>query len=212
MYFVVIDFTVIVTFVVVSLPALSATVIVTLCGSTSVPSDNFGTDVTPVLNWIILVASLYSKKFGNPITVIDLIPLPPALSSLVTAIFGFPPSTAIKFQFCPLVGVWIVGGVTSLTFNGIVTSCSEPSIYVTFAWIVWFPYNAVLIGVFDSTFAIFALPLSSCALIALTTPFNISDVTSAFWFTSICVPVAVYSSLTFLTVTFTVTTSFDPSG
>ena len=134
------------------------------------------------------------------------------LSSLVTEIFGFAPSTAIKSQFCPFVGVWIVGGVTSFTFNGIVTSCSEPSIYVTLAWIVWSPYVAVLTGDFDSTFEIFILPFSPCALVALTAPFNISDVTSSFWFTSICVPVAVNSSLTFLTVTFTVTTSFDPSG
>ena len=211
-YFVVIDFTVIITCVLVSFPALSTTVIVTLWGSTSVPSRRLGTDVIPALNWIILVASLYSKKSGKPVTVVDLIPLPPALSSLVTAIFGSCPSTAIKSQFCPFVGACIAGFVTSFTFNWIVTSCSEPSIYVTFACIVWFPYVVVLIDDFDSTFEIFVLPFSPCALVALTAPFNISDVTSAFWFTSICVPVAVNSSLTFLTVTFTVTTSFDPSG
>ena len=129
----------IVTFVVVSFPALSTTVIVTLWDRTSVPTGKLGTWVTPVLNWIFLVDSLYSKKSGNPVTVVDLTPLPPALSSLVTAIFGSCPSTAIKFQFCPLVGVWIVGGVTSLTSRGIVTSCSEPSIYVTFACIVCSP-------------------------------------------------------------------------
>ena len=202
----------IVRFVVVSLPTLSTTVIVTLWGCTSVPTGKLGTDVTPDLNWIFLVDSLYSRKFGNPVTVVDLTPLPPALSSLVTEIFGSCPSTAIKSQFVFSVGAWIVGGVTSFTFNGIVTSCSEPSIYVTFAWIVWSPYVVVLIGTIDSTFAIFALPFSPWAFVALTAPFNISDVTFAFWFTSICVPVAVYSSLTFLTVTFTVTTSFDPSG
>ena len=155
---------------------------------------------------------MYSRKFGKPVTVVDLTPLPPVLSSLVTAIFGSCPSTAIKSQFCPFVGAWIVGFVTSLTFNWIVTSCSEPSIYVTFAWIVWFPYVAVLIAAFDSTFVIFALPFSPCTLVALTAPFNISDVTSSLWFTSICVPVAVNSSLTFLTVTFTVIISFEPSG
>ena len=138
-YFVVIDFTVIVICVLVSFPALSITVIVTLWGSTSVPSDKLGTDVIPTLNWIILVASLYSKKSGKPVTVVDLTPLPPTLSSLVTAIFGFSPSTAIKSQFCPLLGVWIVGAVTSLTFNGIVTSFVVPSLKVTTALIVWSP-------------------------------------------------------------------------
>ena len=129
----------IVTFIVVSFPALSTTVIVTLCGSTSVPSGKFGTDVVPSLNWIVLVASLYSRNSGNPVIVVDLTPLPPALSWLVTAIFGFSPSTAIKSQFCPLVGVWIVGAVISLTFNGIVTSLVVPSLNVTVAVIFWFP-------------------------------------------------------------------------
>ena len=138
-YFVVIDFTVIVTFVVVSLPALSTTVIFTLWDSTSVPSDNFGTDVTPSLNWTFLVDSLYSRNCGKPVTVVVLTPLPPALSSLVTAIFGFSPSTAIKSQFCPFAGVWIVGAVTSLTFNGIVTFFVVPSLNVTVALIVRSP-------------------------------------------------------------------------
>ena len=40
----------IVTFVVVSFPALSVTVIVTLCGCTLVLSGKLGTDVTPSLN------------------------------------------------------------------------------------------------------------------------------------------------------------------
>ena len=129
----------IVTFVVVSFPALSTTVIFTLWDSTSVPSDNFGTDVTPSLNWTFLVDSLYSKKSGKPVTVVVLTPLPPTLSSLVTAIFGFSPSTAIKSQLFPLVGAWIVGGVTSLTFNGIVTSFVVPSLKVTVALIVCSP-------------------------------------------------------------------------
>ena len=129
----------IVTFVIVSFPALSTTVIVTLCGSTSIPSDKLGTDVIPALNWIILVDSLYSRKSGRPVTVVDLTPLPPVLSSLVTAMFGFCPSTAIKSQFCPLLGVWIVGAVTSLTFNGIITSFVVPSLKVTTALIVWSP-------------------------------------------------------------------------
>ena len=129
----------IVPFIVVSLPALSTTVIVTLCGSTSVPFGRLGTDVTPALNWIFLVASSYAKKSGRPVTVVVLTPLPPVLSSLVIAMFGFSPSTAIKSQFCPFAGVWIVGGVTSLTFNGIVTSLVVPSLNVTVALIVWSP-------------------------------------------------------------------------
>ena len=133
---VVIDFTVIVTFVVASFPALSVTVIVTLCACTSVPSGKLGTCVTPVLNLIVLVTSSYAKKSGRFVTVVDLTPLPPVLSSLVTATFGFRPSTAIKSQFCPFVGVEIVGLVTSLTFNGIVTSFVVPSLKVTVALIV----------------------------------------------------------------------------
>ena len=105
----------IVTFIGVLFPALSSTSIVTLCGCTSVPSGKLGTCVTPVLNLIVLVASSYVKKSGRPVTVVDLTPLPPALSSLVTAMFGSCPSTAIKSQFCPFVGDWIVGSVTSLT-------------------------------------------------------------------------------------------------
>ena len=129
----------IVRFVVVSLPTLSTTVIVTLWGCTSVPTGKLGTDVTPDLNWTFLVDSLYSKKSGKPVTVVVLTPLPPTLSSLVTAIFGFSPSTAIKSQLFPLVGAWIVGGVTSLTFNGIVTSFVVPSLKVTVALIVCSP-------------------------------------------------------------------------
>ena len=129
----------IITFVVVSFPALSTTVIVTLWGSTYVPSGKLGTCVTPSLNLIVLVASSYVKKSGRPVTVVVLTPLPPVLSSLVIAMFGFSPSTAIKSQFCPFAGVWIVGGVTSLTFNGIVTSLVVPSLNVTVALIVWSP-------------------------------------------------------------------------
>ena len=129
----------IVTFVVVSFPALSTTVIFTLWGCTSFPSGKLGTDVTPGLNWIFLVDSLYSKKSGKPVTVVVLTPLPPTLSSLVTATFGSCPSTAIKSQFLFSVGAVIVGGVTSFTFNGIVTSLVVPSLNVTVAVIFWFP-------------------------------------------------------------------------
>ena len=107
----------IVTDVLVSFPALSSTSIVILCGCTSVPSGKLGTFVTPVLNLIVLVASSYAKKSGRPVTVVVLTPLPPVLSSLVTAIFGSCPSTAIKSQFCPFVGAEIVGAVTSFTSN-----------------------------------------------------------------------------------------------
>ena len=120
-------------------PALSSTSIVILCGCTSVPSGKPGTCVTPVLNLIVLVASSYAKKSGRFVTIVDLTPLPPALSSLVTAIFGSCPSTAIKSQFCPFVGAWIVGLVTSLTFSGIITSFVVPSLKVTVALIVWSP-------------------------------------------------------------------------
>ena len=111
----------IVTGVLVLFPALSSTSIVILCGCTSVPSGKLGTFVTPVLNLIVLVASSYVKKSGRPVTVVDLTPLPPVLSSLVTAIFGFCPSTAIRSQFCLFVGAEIVGAVVSLTSSGIVT-------------------------------------------------------------------------------------------
>ena len=111
----------IVTCVLVLFPALSSTSIVILCGCTSVPSGKLGTFVTPVLNLIVLVASSYTKKSGRPVTVVVLTPLPPALSSLVTAMFGSCPSTAIRSQFCLFVGAEIVGAVASLTSSGIVT-------------------------------------------------------------------------------------------
>ena len=79
---------------------------------------------------------MYSRKSGRPATVVVLTPLPPVLSSLVMAMFGSCPSTAIKSQFCPFVGAEIVGFVTSLTFNGIVTSFVVPSLKVTTALIV----------------------------------------------------------------------------
>ena len=129
----------IVTGVLVLFPALSSTSIVILCGCTSVPSGKLGTCVTPALNLIVLVTSSYAKKSGKPVTVVDLTPLPPVLSSLITAIFGSSPSTAIKSQFCPFVGAWIVGFVTSLTVNGIVTSLVVPSLKVTVALIFWLP-------------------------------------------------------------------------
>ena len=76
------------------------------------------------------------------------------MSSLVTGISGFDPSTAIKFQFCLSVGAWIVGLVTSLTSSGILTESVVSSRYVTVALIVLFPNSAVLnspTGVTDLT-------------------------------------------------------------
>ena len=202
----------IVTFVVVSFPALSVTVIVTLCACTSVPSGRLGTCVTPFLNLIVLVASSYAKKSGRFVTVVDLTPLPPALSSLVTAIFGSCPSTAIKSQFCPFVGAWIVGLVTSLTFNGIVTFFVVPSLNVTVASIFVSPYAAVLTCAFASTFAILSVPVTFPTFdIAVTFAFKSSFVTGVFWFTSINEPVTSYSELSSFTVTFTFTVSFEPS-
>ena len=124
---------------------------------------------------------MYSKKFGNPVTVVVLTPLPPALSSLVTAMFGSCPSTAIKSQFCPFVGVWIVGLVTSLTFNGIVTSFVVPSLKVTVASIFVSPYAAVLTCAFGSTFAILSVPLTFPTFdVAVTLAFRSSFVTGVF--------------------------------
>ena len=209
LYFPRIDETVIFTNFEVEFPALSLAIIVT---PYIILSDSiFGTSCTPSLKTILPVDLSKVKNEGILFTSIVAIPLPFALSSASIFITGKVLSNAVISQFVFSAGVWIVGFVTSFTFNGIVTSCSEPSIYVTLAWIVWSPYVVVLTGDFDSTFEIFALPFSPCSLVALTAPFNISDVTFSFWFTSICVPVAVNSSLTFLTVTFTVTTSFDPS-
>ena len=137
--FVIIDLTVIVTCILLLLLALSVTWIVTLYDCSLVPTGNFVTSWTPFLNLIVLVASSYVKKFGNPVTVVDLTPLPPGLSVVVTFIEGNVLSSAIKSQFCLSVGVWIVGFVTSLTFNGIVTSFTVPSLKVTVALIIWSP-------------------------------------------------------------------------
>ena len=202
----------IVTCVLVLFPALSSTSIVILCGCTSVPSGKLGTFVTPVLNLIVLVASSYTKKSGRPVTVVVLTPLPPALSSLVTAMFGSCPSTAIKSQFCPFVGAWIIGLVTSLTFNGIVTSFVVPSLKVTVASIFVSPYAAVLTCAFGTTVEIFSVPLAFPTFdVAVTLAFRSSFVTGVFWFTSINEAVTSYSELNSFTVTFTVTVSFEPS-
>ena len=119
--FVIIDLTVIVTCILLLLLALSVTVIVILWVCTSVPSGNFVTSWTPFLNLIVLVALSYTKKSGKPVTVVDLTPLPPGLSVLVTLISGSVLSKAIKSQFCLSVGVWIVGAVTSFTSKGMST-------------------------------------------------------------------------------------------
>ena len=81
----------------------------------------------------------YTKKSGNPVTVVDLTPLPPGLSVVATFIEGNVLSNAIKSQFCLSVGVWIVGFVTSFTFIGIATSFTVPSLNVTVAVMFWLP-------------------------------------------------------------------------
>ena len=207
-YFVVIDFTVIVTCVLLLLFALSTTLIVILCVCSSVPSGNFGTSWISFLNLIVLVASSYSKKSGNPVTVVDLIPLPPALSSDVTLIGGNVLSSAIKSQLWFSIGIWIVGAITSFTSSGIVTVSVVSSRYVTVTLIVWFPEFVVLIvptGVTDFT-------LLAPLLLIVTAALNSSFDTESFWFLTILVAVGSYSSLNFLTFTVTLTASFDPSG
>ena len=66
-------------------------------------------------------------------------PLPCSLSSALTSIFGKALSNAVISQFVFSAGVWIVGFVTSLTFNGIVTGLVVPSLNVTVAVIFWSP-------------------------------------------------------------------------
>ena len=188
--------------------ALSVTVIVILWVCASVPSGNFVTSWTPFLNLIVLVASSYVKKFGNPVTVVDLMPLPPGLSVAATLISGNVLSSAIKSQFCLSFGVWIVGFVTSFTSSGIVTESVVSSRYVTVALIVLFPNSAVLIiptGVTDFTLL---LPL----LLIETAAFNSSFVIESFWFLVILVPVGAYSLFSARTFTVTFTVSFEPSG
>ena len=209
-YFPRIDETVIFTNFDVEFPALSLATIVTPYITLS--ESILGTSLTPSLNTIVPEAWSNVKNEGIFLTSIVAIPLPFALSPALIFIEGSILSKAVISQIVFSAGVWIVGSVTSFTFNGIVTSCSEPSTYVTFACIVWSPYASVLIGALASTVTILVFPFSPCAFVAVTAPFNISGVTDTFWFTSICVPFAVKSSITFLTVTFTVTTSFEPSG
>ena len=200
--------TVIVTCALLLLLALSVTVIVILWVCTSVPAGNFVTSWTPFLNLIVLVASSYVKKLGNPVTVVDLMPLPPGLSVAATLISGNVLSNAIKSQFCLSVGVWIVGFVTSLTSSGIVTESVVSSKYVTVALIVWFPNSAVLIvptGVTDLTLL---LPL----LLIVTAAFKSSFVTAVFCSLVIFVPVGTYSSANLRTFTVTFTVSIESSG
>ena len=206
--FVIIDLTVIVTCVLLLLLALSVTWIVTLYDCSLVPTGNFVTSWTPFLNLIVLVVSSYVKKFGNPVTVVDLTPLPPELSILVTFISGNVLSNAIKSQFCLSLDVWIVGFVTSLTSSGIVTVSVVSSRYVTVALIILLPYSAVLIvptGVTDFTLL---LPL----LLIVTAAFRSLFVTEPFWFLTILFPVGAYSSLNLRTLTVTFTVSFELSG
>ena len=139
LFFSLIDDTVI--FAVFSLifPALSSARIVNENSFDCVPVGSFSTSCFPALNLIEFVVLSYSKKSGNPVTLTDLIPLPFALSSALTSIFGKVLSKAVISQFVLSAGDWIVGFVTSLTFNGIVTSFIVPSLKVTVALIIWSP-------------------------------------------------------------------------
>ena len=209
LYFPRIDETVIFTNFDVEFPALSLATIVTPYITLS--ESILGTSLTPSLNTIVPEAWSNVKNEGILFTSIVATPLPFALSFASIFIRGNVLSKAVISQFVFSAGAEIVGFVASFTFNGIVTSCSEPSIYVTFACIVWSPYASVLIGVLASTVAILAFPFSPCAFVAVTAPFNISEVTDTFWFTSIGAPVTSYSELNSFTVTFTSTVSFEPS-
>ena len=79
------------------------------------------------------------KNGGILFTSIVAIPLPFALSSALTSIFGKVLSKAVISQFVFSAGDWIVGSVTSFTFNGIVTSFTVPSLNVTVAVMFWLP-------------------------------------------------------------------------
>ena len=139
MYFVVIDFTIKVKCEVLLLFALSVTRIVVVYVWESVPTGNLGTSWVPSLNLMVLLASSYVKKSGKSVTVVDWTPLPPALSLDVTFIGEKALSNAVISQFVLSAGVWIVGFVTSFTFNGMVTSLVVPSLNVTVAVIFWSP-------------------------------------------------------------------------
>ena len=122
--------------------------------------------------------------------------------------FGSCPSTAIKSQFCPFVGVWIVGSVTSFTSRGISTGSVVLSKYVTVALIVCVPAFTVVIVPTGMTDLTLLLPL----LLIVTAVFKSSFETGTFWFLTIVFPVGAYSSLNLRTATFTFTVSFEPSG
>ena len=75
----------------------------------------------------------------------------------------------------------MVGGVTSLTFNGIVTSFVVPSLNVTVASIFVSPYAAVLTCAFGSTFEILSVPSSFPTFdVAVTLAFKSSFDTGSF--------------------------------
>ena len=121
-------------------------------------------------------------------------------------------SNAVISQFKFSAGAWIVGLVTSLTFNGIVTSFVVPSLKVTVASIFVSPYTAVLTCAFGTTVEILSVPLAFPTFdVAVTLAFKSSFVSGVFWFTSINEPVTSYSELNSFTITFTVTVSFEPS-
>ena len=110
-----------------------------------------------------------------------LIPLPFALSSALTSIFGKALSNAVVSQFVFSAGAVIVGGVASLTFNGIVTGLVVPSLKVTVASIFVSPYAAVLTCAFGSTFEILSVPLTFPSFdVAVTLAFKSSFVTGVF--------------------------------
>ena len=150
----------------------------------------------------------YTKKSGSPVTVVDLTPVPPLLSTEVTVIGGNVLSNAIKSQFCLSFGVWIVGAVTSFTSNGISTESVVLSKYVTVALIVCIPAFAVLIELTGVTDFTLLFPL----LFTFTAAFKSLFVTGTFWFLTILVPVGSCSSLNFRTAIVTFTVSFEVSG
>ena len=91
------------------------------------------------MNTIVPEAWLNVKNEGILFTSIVAIPLPFALSSALTSIGGNVLSNAVILQFVFSAGVWIIGFVTSFTFNGIVTSFTVLSLNVTVAVMFWLP-------------------------------------------------------------------------
>ena len=89
-------------------------------------------------------------------------------------------SNAVISQFVFSAGAEIVGFVTSLTFNGMVTSLVVPSLKVTVALMFRSPYFAVLI-VGAVTVEILSVPFTFPSFeVAVTFAFKSSFVTGSF--------------------------------